>query len=661
MKFLHVIIFLPVMTIYTIAQQKDSVRSEDIIGELLEEATIDTEDSQIYDTIEYLMQNRIDINQATIKDIVSIPFIDINTAASIIKVRKLKGSINNLDDLRRIEGIDQEIIERISPFITFSTVEENSISEKISKLFTDLDLIYRFRVEQDLQLRDGFRSDKFPGPRQKIYNRFRLNGSTRFNAGFLVEQDPGEKSFSDFTSYFLRVNKFFFFDQIIAGDFLLNFGQGLALWEPYAFSKGTQAIGTFSRGGSYGSVYSSADENQFFRGITASVKLGSLFITPFYSSLSKDASIDTVTGNITALINDGYHRTESELKKEDKVEEKIFGAAFDFNIDQDKSIGLLFYNSNYSNPFGDDNYFTHSGKSFNFLSGYFSTLFSPVLLSGEIASDLKTLTSIFSAQFYIDKSISFMISYRNFPSNYFNIYANSFGERKKAWNESGFYTGIRIRTGYGTFNLYYDQFRFPVTSRNYPFSSSGNDLLLYYTHRILSNTELKIKLKRESKESDEIIDNRYQLIRNITTNIRTDIEFSTEKRIRLRTRFEFVNVKAPVLNISEKGYLLFQEIKFIPVKDIDINGRLIFFRTDSYLSRIYQFENDLPGKMTNPALSGEGIKWYLLIRYKTDWGLSLSFKYSELFQPDKVSLGSGDMEIHGSLENKFSFQADFNF
>lgn len=661
MKFLHFIIFLLLITINSIAQQKDSLRNEDIIGELLEEAIIDIEDSQIYDTIEYLMQNRIDINKATIGDIVNIPFIDINTAASIIKARKLKGCINNLDDLRNIEGIDLEIIDRISPFITFSTDERNSIIENISNLFTDLNLIYRFRVEQDLQLRDGFRSDKFPGPRQKIYNRLRLNGSNRFNAGILIEKDPGEKSISDFNSYFVRVNNLLFFDQIIAGDFLLNFGQGLALWGPYAFSKGTQATGTFSRGGSFGSVYSSADENQFFRGITASIKLGPLFITPFYSSLNKDASIDTITGNISSLINDGYHRTETELKKKDKVNEKIFGAAIDINFDQDRSLGFLFYNSNYSNPFRSDNYFNLPGRRFNYLSVYFSTLFSPLLVSGEIASELKTITSVFSAQIYIDKNISFMISYRNFPSDYFNIYANSFGEKKNACNESGFYTGIRVRTGYGTFNLYYDQFRFPVASRNYPFSSTGNDFLVYYTNKIFSNTELKIKFKRESKDSDEIIENRYQLIRNINTNIRTEIELSTENRIRLKTRFEFVSVKVPVLHISEKGYLLFQEIRLIPVTDLNIDCRLIFFRTDSYLSRIYQFENELPGKMTNPALSGEGMKWYLLIRYRTNWGFSISFKYSELYQPDKLSLGSGDMEIHGPLDNKLSLQVDFNF
>lgn len=661
MKFQHLIIFLTVITINSAAQQKDTLLFQEIIGELLEEATIDIEDSQIYDLIELQMHNRIDINKANIKDIVNIPFVDISTAASIIKLRNLKGEIKSLDDLRKIEGIDHEILDRISPFITFSTDEGNKKIWDITNLIDELNLTCRIRSEQDLQIRDGFRSDKFKGTRQKIYSRFRLNASNRLTAGILIEKDPGETSVSDFSSYFLKVNKLFFFEQIIAGDYLLHFGQGLSLWGPYSFSKGTQATGTFSRSGSFGSVYSSADENKFFRGITASIKFGNLCITPFYSSLRKDASTDTVSGNITALLNDGYHRTETELMKKDKVLEKIIGAAIDCSIGPDRSFGLLYYNSNYGNSFTGDSYFIHAGRSFNYLSGYFSILINPLFLSGEIASDLAAISSIFSAQFYIEKSISLMISYRIFPADYFNLYANSFGEKKSGWNETGFYTGIRIRTGYGIFNLYYDQFTFPVASRNYPFSSSGNDFLFYYSNRILTNTELRIKFKRENKDTDEIIDNRYQLIRKIATNFRTEIEFRADARINFKTRFEYVNVRAPEVQISEKGYLLFQEIKLIPVKDLNINCRLILFRTDSYLSRIYQFENDLPGKMTNPALSGEGIRWYLLVRYQTIRGLTLSFKYSELFQPEKTSLGSGDMEIQGPFDNKLSLQLDYNF
>ena len=65
--------------------QVDTTQSiQDYIEDLLEESTIDVEDSQLYDKFESLLQNPINVNQATLDDLLSIPLMDVETASLII-------------------------------------------------------------------------------------------------------------------------------------------------------------------------------------------------------------------------------------------------------------------------------------------------------------------------------------------------------------------------------------------------------------------------------------------------------------------------------------------------------------------------------------------------------------------------------------------------
>ena len=88
---------------------------------------------------------------------------------------------------------------------------------------------------------------------------------------------------------------------------------------------------------------------------------------------------------------------------------------------------------------------------------------------------------------------------------------------------------------------------------------------------------------------------------------------------------------------------------------------MVFFKTDSFNSAIYEYENDLTGILTNVAMYGEGIRLYLLLRYKVLSHFFLSCKYSETYKPKEKTLGSGYSEINGNLDNRINLQLDLNF
>lgn len=660
-RYYYFLVIYAFITVCFYPQQKDTLITTDKFEELLEDATSENEESQIYDLIEELLHNPIYLNTASVNDLLRIPLLDIQSARAIIHRRNLLGGIYKPEDLQNIVGAEREIIDRILPFLKLGDKSEGSFFDSFTDQFSNLKLNFRSRIMEDLQLRNGFSTGKFEGSRLKFYNRLKINAGEKVYAGILFEKDAGEKSISDFSSFHMKVKDIFIFNTVILGNYIFEFGQGLAIWSPYSFSKGTNAVNILSKGASNAATYTSADENQFFRGATFKLGIGPFLIAPFFSSNQKDASIDSLSGRITSLSLDGLHRTKLELSKENSINEFVFGTSIDFNSIPGTKLGILYYQTKYSSPFEMDNPLKSAGNRFEFLSGSHSVFLNDLYLCGEVAYNMSSIASIHNLIFSPDRNLSLLFSFRNFPHNYINLHASSFGEKGTAQNEVGFYTGIRLRTEYGTFNIYYDQFKFPIASSSYSFSSTGNDFLFYYTNKIFRNTEIRLKYKNETKEIIEIIDDETGLVKRSQQNYRAELNFVPSDFIQMRTRFELVHLTKTTQQPMEKGFLLFQELKYEPFNKLIIYGRIIFFSTDSYDSRIYEFENDLTGVMTNPALYGEGIRWYLMVRYTVTMGMNLSLKYSELYKPNERYLGSGYSEISGNLDNRISFQVDFSF
>jgi hypothetical protein len=84
----------------------------------------------------------------------------------------------------------------------------------------------------------------------------------------------------------------------------------------------------------------------------------------------------------------------------------------------------------------------------------------------------------------------------------------------------------------------------------------------------------------------------------------------------------------------------------------------VFFDTDSYDSRLYQYESDVTGNISNPPLYGSGMRWYVVSAYDILNALKISFKYSETKFLHNTSIGSGNDTIMGNLDNVFVLQCD---
>ena len=630
------------------------IKTDEVISDLLPEPSEESDNSDLYDAIEEFISNPVNINEAGLTDLLKVPFLDITTANRIVEHREKFGHFFSVYELYSIEGLSKDIVEKIYPFLTVNTktpdIENSFLSNSSFKM--------RSKIQEDLQERNGFVEKKFAGSKYKIYNRF-LGSFNNLELGFLTDKDPGENSITDFSSYFLSVKKVAFIHNIILGDYLIKWGQGLALWSSYGFSKGADAVFTVKKNSRTVSRYASASEINFLRGSALNLGWENFSFTAFYSRNKVDANVDSVSQGILSTPIDGLHRTENELAKKGSTSETVYGSALDYQSNYINT-GILFYSTSFGNSYIPGSIYDIKGKNFNYTSIFYDLLLNNINMFGEMVFDGLSVASINGIEIRACKELIFLTAVRNYPRNFNNIHGFSFGEKSGAGkNEFGIYYGVRWNSPAGLFNFYFDQFKFPYASYRMPLPSSGYEFLLDYKNKFIKNFETGIRFKYENKEITFDENGLIKIGSRIKKLSLVEFNYKLSKQIRMKGRFEYNNIN--LNNLTEEGFLTFQDIHFYLSSALNLYTRIAFFKTASFNSAVYEYENDLPGTLISSALFGEGVRWYFVLKMKPYKLVTISCKYSETFKPKENYLGSGLLEIDGNLDNRFSIQLDFKY
>ncbi|MDT3696606.1 MAG: helix-hairpin-helix domain-containing protein [Ignavibacterium sp.] len=667
MRYLFTTIFLTAIIIPAYAQIDSTVlKTEEILDDVLIETESESEDEDLYDYVEDIITNPIDLNKADIFELTKIPGMDNVSAEKIINHRDKFGYFYSVNELFAVRDLDKNLIGQIIPFLIvenkfdqeqFSESDEYSIPF-YSKFRTTL----RSRISNDLQTRRGFSNQRFAGSKIKTYNRFQIKYDRNFQAGVLIEKDPGEVLHTDFSSFHFQMKDAGFINNLIIGDYTIELGQGLALWSPFGFSKGADAVFPVKKSSRFIRPYTSAAEYNFFRGAASTIQFNNFRLTGFYSNYNIDASINEESNEIITISKTGFHRTTTEIAKKNSAQQIFYGGSFDYRAANIFNVGAIYYKVKFDKPLEYSSLYDLSGQNFNYLSVYYNINYYKFSLFGEASYDQTSVASHNGLQFAASKNLIFTTAIRSYPRNYKNLFGFGFGERSgKTNNEVGFYSGVKLKSNIGIINLYYDIFKFPYKTYENSLSSEGDELLIDFLTSFSRGFEIKLRYKYENKEITEIIDDENKIVRRLKQTARTELIYETNNLLRLRTRIEYNNFLIRSANKTENGLLIFQEARFLFLKKFVVYGRIIFFHTDSFNSAVYEFENDLVGVMPNLAMYGKGIRWYFLIRYKPINLITVSAKYSETYKPDATFLSSGDNQIIGNLDNRFSLQIDLSF
>ena len=156
------------------AQQTDTTSIHSLIETYLEDATSENSNQQIYDLVEQLIAEPIDINKASAEDLITIPFIDITTASKIIEYRNNSGRIFSLEELNMISDVPIKTINILKAFV-YVKEDYKKIETQVSNTgpaqgqYSILNVSIRSRMIKDIQDRRGFIEGRYSGNNLKAY------------------------------------------------------------------------------------------------------------------------------------------------------------------------------------------------------------------------------------------------------------------------------------------------------------------------------------------------------------------------------------------------------------------------------------------------------------------------------------------------------------
>ena len=180
------------------------------------------------------------------------------------------------------------------------------------------------------------------------------------------------------------------------------------------------------------------------------------------------------------------------------------------------------------------------------------------------------------------------------------------------------------------FWAYLDLFRYPQRRFFEDLPTDGREIRGEVEHQLRNNLSFKGRVWQKGRERYTSVDEKIHWRER--RGIRITGSWVQSKKLKWVGRVEVSEALIPDLEAKEDGNLLFGGFRYGPFKRTSIDGRLIFFHTDSYESRIYEFERDLPGVMTNLPLFDKGRRFYLVMKHKIGKFLRLSGKFSTTYK-----------------------------
>lgn len=619
----------------------------------------DAERSNTLDALEFYRSNPININTATFQELTEVPFLPSIVAGKIVSLRDSLGGLS-IVDLRAIPELDGQTMALVSQFFTFGKDARGPTSSVGSPASSKMS--FRSRGTSDLQLRRVFRQGDYFGNRFRQYHRLEFIAA-QAGGGILYDKDAGEKFSDGFVSGYIGFNDVGIVKKLVIGNYTLNAGEGLTISGFRSSSKGGDALLQIKSTGRTIVPHLSADEFHYFHGAAATADFYPLALTVFLSKKKTDATVDS-SNTVRSFYTSGLFRSRTELEKKDVVEETAAGVVANIRIGRRHRLGAAILRSWYDKNVETRSLYNSQSSDFSAIGANANFVFDSFSAFGEVAGNSwESRSAVVGFIYQVSRRLSVASQVRSYANAYANSFAYGFGEQNGTVNgESGRYLGLEYRPSNGIkISLYSDECALPEIGK---FTVTGSEYVVRYEHTITKSLSAFVQYREKSKvQENSLLDENHELERIVEArhqeSMRASITYTINKWMELSQRIEWTRVGYSVSRTNERGMLMFAELRWsFPSPRLFGNARFAIFDTQSYDSRLYEFEGDVRGGYSFPALYGRGIRWYIVFGCKVLEQAEISFKYSETLKSGAATLGSGDSEIIGPLDNRLTFQLD---
>ncbi len=633
----------------------------------------------IYESLFLYYNQPLDLNSATAEEFESLYILSGDQIRNFLDYRERSGKLISLYELQAVPGFDLTTIKKILPFVTLDDsafIDPNFLRNVFNESDNYFIMRNSFRIEKSL----GYKKDgKYTGDRNHLYTRFRMHDRENFSFGFTAEKDAGEKfSFDgrsngfDYYSLHLQLQNRGMVNNVIIGDYQLQFGQGLVFGAGFSPGKGAEPVTTVQRSSVGLKPYGSVIESGFFRGIGATIGKRRVRTTVFYSYLGQDGDLRSDSSQtdpeefISSIQTSGLHRTTGELMDRNQVNEQSFGGNLQFRQSRFLNAGVNYLQTHYSTPIRKNpasyNQFEFNGDMNRVASIYGRYIFQNISVFGETAlSKSGGRGNILGLVTALSDHIDLSVVFRDYRRDFHSFYGNAFGESSRNINEKGIYWGLKFKPNQQhKLALYYDQFHFPWLKFRIDAPSGGNEYLVRYTFHPNKENQLYLQFRQEEKERSTASENtNLSILKNASKrNILFNADYRITDRLSLKTRGQYSQFTFN--GVLTRGLALVQDVN-LRFQRINLSGRYALFDTDDFENRQYIYERDALYSFSIPAYHGQGTRKYLMIKYKVNGMLSIWTRYAVFRYKNVSEIGSGQDLIKGDRKSDLRFQARLKF
>lgn len=640
----------------------------------------------LYEDLCEIYDNPFNINTITKDQLEQLPFLTPQLTENILAYLYSYGPMKSLGELQLVEEMDYTTRQLLSHFVYVGDEEEKKGGSLWKNMWRYGKHEFITRLDIPLYERDGYKSysdsilqrypnRKYAGDPYYHSVRYKYSYSDHLAVGFVAEKDPGERFFTsdhkgyDFYSYYLMLQNIGCLKSLVVGNYRLNFGQGLVMNMDFRLGK-SAALTSIDRLNKGIRKHSSTSEDNYLQGVASAFRFGKFTVTGFYSRRKQDATLkqdSTVSTEpfITSLKTDGYHRTPLEISKKNNICNTLYGSNITF-IHRGVRIGLTAVHNHFNKLLkpSSEAYKKYYPQGREFTSGsvdysYFHPRFT---LAGETAlSRGGGFATLQVLQWKPTRDYKFTFIQRYYSKDYQSLYASSFSEQSDVRNECGYYIGVDASPlDQLHISGYVDFVRFPYLRYQVSVPSSRCfDAMCQTVWTLNDHHTLTLKYRYKSKPKDFTLTNTKQkgVDPEVQHRLRLQWQYAPLKWLSMRTSADYTQIDFVTQQTPDRGYMVSEVVSFQPDKSF-IQGSLSasFFHTDSYASRLYQYERGLLYAFSFPSFYYHGMHFSTLLRFNLGKHVTLMAKYGLTYYTNRESIGTSQQKIDGNCKQDIQLQ-----
>ena len=579
--------------------------------------------------------NKLDLNEASITELLAIPLMGSKNATQILQHRLVYGSFLHIAELGAVEGISFEEATWIAQFVYVSSSKLG-----MTKAVSPFQLV-------STQVFKSTQNKTYVGDawQQRVKALVQIN--SKLQLGFTVEKDAGEawknlaNALFDYQSFYLAYTGNKSIKKIVIGDFEMHTGQGLSLGMGYQIRISSDPIQTIQLN-SVLNKHVSFNEANFMRGIALQFQFKNWAIYPFISSKKTDAKIANDSFNTQDFIvsesNSGYHRTPTEIANQKTLNQVYWGTyiqtqtkqlQWGFSYFQLKQSAAKNNSKNTPSNWVVRDLSTYSNFGIDLILQRDQNIYTAAVSVDEFGD--------YAMYLALMKSMGKMLDWGCSVRAYSPFYSNPLAAGPLAFpskNQNGLFQSLCYAPSKKwTFKAYLDVFESTWLNSTLNNIDEQSKLSLQTNYQSNSKTQLSLQyryLLNKSKEIEALF---------TQTKQQLSLNYSTEITPHFSLNGKFQSNDLHQIN-EAKSYLIYQSFNF-KSKGLLLHLQLSEFENhNSQQIPVYVHEHDLMGQSGMQVFYGSGYAGSIIVKWSLKKHLKLGLKIGtakqmgqELFSP----------------------------